>query len=455
MSRSMTFDSEFSPSDRLMWTIERDPVLRSPILVVGLLDRDPSWPAFRETFRRAVDRVPRLRQVVLRSPSGRLRWSDDRAFSLDYHLRRVRVPEPGDLRAVLDLAAPSATSALDPARPLWECTLVEGLLGGQAAFVFKFHHTITDGVGGIDLAGVVFDRKRRGAPVAASAGSDVDRALPRPNGEVAAVRYGLAGIKAMLDPVGSARRAVRLGRSVGRMLAPMPAPLSPVFQGRGLDRGLHSIERPLSDLRAGAAAAGVTVNDLFLAALGGGLHEYHQRLGYSVPELRVTMPISLRTAEDAAGGNHFTPARFVLPIDDPDPAVRARIVGNIAHRWQREPAVGLTDVLATVLDQLPAGLVTRFFGSMLKNIDVDAVDVPGLIRPAYVGGARIDRMWAFAPPTGAAISVTLLSHLDTVCVGVVSDLAAVPDPALLVECLEHGFDDALSLGAREPVGARS
>jgi hypothetical protein len=75
------------------------------------------------------------------------------------------------------------------------------------------------------------------------------------------------------------------------------------------------------------------------------------------------------------------------------------------------------------------------------------VDVPGLTAAAYLGGGRIDRMWAFAPPTGAALSITLLSHADTACIGVVSDLAAVSDPELLVTCLEGAFEEVLALGA--------
>jgi hypothetical protein len=231
------------------------------------------------------------------------------------------------------------------------------------------------------------------------------------------------------------------------MLAPVPEPLSPVFHGRSLDRRLDVLELPIGALRQAARLAGGTINDVFLAGLGGGFHDFHVRLGHETPALRVTMPISLRSEGDPPGGNRFTPARFVLPIDDPDLVARARIAGAIARRWRGEPAVGLTEVLAAVLDQLPASVATGLLGSMLKNVDIDAVDVPGLRRPAFVGGARIERMWAFAPPTGAAVSVTLLSHLDTACISVLSDLMAVPDPDLLLTCLESAFDEIVTLGA--------
>ena len=441
------FPTEFSASDRIMWKIERDPVLRSPVLAIGLLDRDPAPDAVRRTFERAVERVPRLRQRVVRSGIGgrTLRWEEDPDFNLDYHLRRVRAPHPSNVQAVLELAAPFATSALDPARPQWELTIVEGLEGERSAFVLKFHHTITDGVGGVDLAGSVFDSARSGKhrkradalePVAAApAAPSLGERLYRTAGQIG------HGAALVTRPADAASNALRFARSVARMLEPAPEPLSPVLRGRGLDRHLDVLEVPMGRLRERAHETGETINALFLAAVGGALHDFHQRLGHDIPALRVTMPISLRKPGDPPGGNHFTPARFVLPIDDPDPGVRAQIAGALTRRWRDEPAVGLTDVLASALDQLPDTVVTPLFSSMLRNVDVDAVDVPGLTQDAFVGGARIERLWAFAPPTGAALSVTLLSHLDTACVGLVCDSAAVGDPTLLHTCLELALDE--------------
>jgi diacylglycerol O-acyltransferase len=454
------FPTEFSPSDRIMWKIESDPVLRSPVLAIGLLDREPAADAVRSTFERAVQRVPRLRQRVVRSGIGgrSLSWELDPGFNLDYHLRRIRAPHPADVPAVLGLAEPSAASALDPARPQWELTIVEGVESGRAAFILKFHHTITDGVGGVDLAASVFDHTRSGkggqgwvqAPGTVTAASEPASVPRRLSSAAAQIAHGAA------RPADAVSSAMRFARSVARMLEPAPAPLSPVLRGRGLDRHLGVFEVPMAGLRERAHETGQTINALFLAAVGGALHDFHQRLGHDVPALRVTMPISLRKPGDPPGGNRFTPARFVLPIDDPDPAVRAQIAGAITRRWRDEPAVGVTDFLAIALDQLPDSVVTPLFGSMLRNVDVDAVDVPGLTHDAFVGGARLERLWAFAPPTGAALSVTLLSHLDTACVGLVCDGTAVGDPALLHTCLELALDEVLGVSAAattEEVGA--
>jgi hypothetical protein len=208
------------------------------------------------------------------------------------------------------------------------------------------------------------------------------------------------------------------------------------------------LEYPLADLHRSARRMGGTINDVFLSGLAGGFHDFHQRLGHEVAALRVTMPISVRAEADGPGGNRFVPARFVLPIDDPDPVDRARIAGAIVRGRRDEPANGLSGVLARLLNALPGSVTTALFGSMLKNVDVDAVDVPGLQRPAFVGGAAIERLWAFAPPTGAAVSVTLLSHGDTACVSVLSDRAAVRDTDMFRTCLDSAMDGVLAVGGQ-------
>jgi len=364
-------------------------------------------------------------------------------------VRRVRAPEPADLDAVLAIAAPTATAAFDSARPLWELTLVEGLGGGRSAVVLRFHHSLTDGVGGVALGGQLFDRSRRPRrrrqhdpprPVRTTA-------LQRSIGTTVqltagATRFGLSLVR---HPIATIDDGRRLARSLARALAPA-SPGSPELRGRGLDRRLDALEVPLERLQRAAHATGCTLNDVLLAAVGGAMATYHRRAGHPISVLQCTMPINLRTESDPRGGNRFAPARFVLPIDDPDPAVRARIAGTIARRWRSEPALAWTAHVSEILDLLPGPALTWLLGGMLKNVDVDVVNVPGLRHPAYFAGARVDRLWAFAPPTGAALSVTLVSHLDTCCLGLLSDTQAVGDHELLRACFDSSLAEVLQLG---------
>ncbi len=114
--------------DTLLHRGEANPRTRSGIMGVELLDTTPDWERFRAVFEQASRKVLRLRQKVVMPtlPTASPRWVVDPDFNLDFHVRRVRVPEPGTLRQVLDLAEIALQSPMDITRPLWSATLVEG-----------------------------------------------------------------------------------------------------------------------------------------------------------------------------------------------------------------------------------------------------------------------------------------------------------------------------------------
>src|SRR5207253_8890391 len=137
----MRFEDRMSDADALMWGIEKDPLLRSTITAIAVLDSSPDRDRFTDKIERASRLIPRLRQRVVASPlvAAPPRWVVDPDFDLRYHLRWVRAPEPASLRTLLDLAEPLAMQGFDRARPLWEFTVVEGLADGKAALIQKSH----------------------------------------------------------------------------------------------------------------------------------------------------------------------------------------------------------------------------------------------------------------------------------------------------------------------------
>lgn len=460
-----SFSDHMSDADALMWNIEKDPILRSTIVAVGLLDSTPDWARLRRRMERASLEIPRLRQRVLSPPLriGPPRWAVEPAFDLDYHLRRVQMPAPGTVRHLLDFVAPIAQSSFDRARPLWEATLVEGIDGDRAAMVIKVHHSVTDGVGGVELLAKLVDLD----PDAMVSTPMPVAPAPEPLGGVELVRESLAhttrrwmGIarrvprtafdtatSAATDPFGSVVRAGDTVRSIGRIVAPASTPLSPVMTHRGLGRRLDTLEYSVDELKRAAKHAEGSINDAFVAGAIGGLQRYHARNSATVDELRMTMPINVRRDDAGAGGNHFAPARFAVPAAITDPVERMRAVGSLVRDWRHEPALGLTDALAGVLNRLPTSTTTAIFGGMLKCVDFVTSNVPGAPIPVYLAGARVDALYAFGPPSGAAVNLTLLSHIDRCCIGIVSDTTAVPDTDVLVADLRAGFDEIVATGA--------
>src|SRR5688500_5578093 len=105
---TMRFEKRMSDQDALMWAIEKDPLLRSTITSVSLMSHAPDRDRFTATIDRATREIPRLRQRVMSAPFNLAppQFAIDPNFDLNYHLRWMKAPGDGSLRAVLDYAAP-------------------------------------------------------------------------------------------------------------------------------------------------------------------------------------------------------------------------------------------------------------------------------------------------------------------------------------------------------------
>lgn len=417
-------------ADALLWTIDRDPVLRSTIVAVLVLEDAPSQADVRDLFTDLAAVVPRLHWRGER-PSvglGGPRWRTDDRFDLDQHLHRVAAPAPGSLDDVLALGQAMAGQAFDRELPLWEALLVEGLEHGRAALVVKVHHAVVDGIGGLSA----LLRVTEAQPVPPAAAETVPS---RP----LAVRVGAALARIGADPGAVAGQLLHDLATAGRLLAPAPFPRSPLVRGRGVMRHFGVLDLALADLRRTAEALDGTVNDVFVAGVLGGLERYHELHGRPVAELRGLIPVSIRRRDDPVGTNRFVPVRFLLPSSIADPRRRVQRVHEILGSPVHDPALRVSDALATLLSRLPPAVATAAFGSMLKGSDFVATNVPGPRGEVRVAGVRLERIYAFSPPAGAALNVSLVSVGRWACLGVNVDTAAVPDDSLLLETLRASF----------------
>src|SRR5580765_7224360 len=376
MAESPRFTTHMSDEDALMLNVEKDPILRSTIVAVAIFEGTPDFNRLRDRINRATCFIPRLRQRVL-SPPFRLgppRWAVEETFDLDFHLRRMRLPEPGTERALLDVLQPIATAGFDRARPLWEFTLIEGLTGAdgteRSAFAMKVHHSVTDGVGGMallaqlvdltpDATQPVDDAPAGPAPESMDAVGLVRDSLVHSSRRMLGVMRRLpatvagAASAVLRDPFGSGLELVRTATSVGRALAPASAPMSPVMRSRGLGRRLDFFDLSLDEIRRAGKATEGSVNDVFVASVVGGLHRYHERHGSCPDALRMTLPINLRREGDDAAGNRFAPARFAVPARIADPRERVRAICALVRQQRAEPFLQLTGPLAGILNRLP------------------------------------------------------------------------------------------------------
>jgi hypothetical protein len=134
-----------------------------------------------------------------------------------------------------------------------------------------------------------------------------------------------------------------------------------------------------------------------------------------------------------------------VPLTVSDPVERMQAVRRLVEQARTEPALALVDPMAGVLNRFPKEVTTSFFGAMLKGVDFVTSNVPGAPIPLYLAGARFEGQFAFGPMSGAAANITLLSYQDDLNIGFNTDPAAVPDPDVLMESMQEGFDEVLAL----------
>jgi diacylglycerol O-acyltransferase len=271
---------------------------------------------------------------------------------------------------------------------------------------------------------MLYDASRRGM---AAALGDVAHAVQHP-------RQALA-------------EAVETGLSIASVLRPVSDTLSPVMTERHPTWHYAVLEMPLQGMLDAAHATGVKHNDAFLSGVTAGLHHYHARHGHEAEELRVIMPVNIRTEDDPIGGNRITLMRFRLPVAVADPVERLLRTRERCDPIKNDKSLPWTQAIAGTLNLLPRGYV----GGMLKHIDFLASNVPGVRVPFYLAGAKVTKFYGFGPTIGSALNVTLMTYCGTCMVGVNLDAGAIPDPDVLMDCLREGFDEVLAVGGYEDV----
>ena len=461
-------DSRMGVFDAVMWGVETDPLLRSVITLVVMLDKKPNRKVLTQRVEEMSIRVLALRRRVVGNPVSLVppRWESTDDFDMNYHLRFRRAANTRDEAHVLDVAEHMAEMDFDRARPLWEAIVIEGLKGNKAAVIMKIHHAITDGVGGMAMAASLFDltddpsqRPEQELPEIIETGHEdamdrlVDGTEYSAKTAVDQIKGIAGGAKNMVtgtvtDPVGTVKSSVDFTSSAARILAPASTPMSPVMRGRSLGVHFAVLEAPLEGLKQAGKANGGTLNDAFMAFVSGGIALYQAAHGVSLdecPAVRVNMPVNLRPRTDAPSqGNRWVPARFPLPLGPADAAARIRELHPILLQARTEPALEISEPIFRVLTSLPRPATTALAAGMMKGTDVAATNVPGPPIPVYMAGARVDQLVPFAPKGGAAMNVAFMSYNGKAEIGINLDTAAIYDHDVMVRCLEESLAQVLA-----------
>lgn len=386
-------------------------------------------------FRRRAVRVP----FDLHHPV----WIEDADFSLDQHLRRIGCPVPGGTEELAEVVSDIAGRPLDRRRPLWELWVIEGLEGGNLAFVAKIHHALADGVAAAAMLMNVLETE----PTA-------DPALPdRPwRGEPVPTRRSLLTgalvdwLRTLLHLPGLIRRTISGVRRVARLrkgsrvTTPLPfaGPKAPWNTALTPNRGYVMTSLSLDDVKRVRDATGATVNDVVLAVCGGALRRYLERRG-DLPDRSLIAGVPVALAEEGARleGNRVSNLFTTLGTDIVDPLDRLRTIRDVTAQAKAVHLALGTETLADWSDVTPAGpfaLAVRGYSRARlaarhrPPINCVISNVPGPREALYVAGARLLAIHSMGPILeGIGLNITVWSYLDVLSFGVVACPEHMPD----------------------------
>lgn len=441
---------------------------------VAILERSPFHDVdgrFRLDEARALvasrlQLIPRFRKRVMPVPfgSGRPVWVDDDGFDITRHVRLTSLPAPGTRRQLFELAERLMTQVLDRERPLWELWFVDGVDGGEhVGLIHKSHHTLTDGISGVDIATVLLDFTPEPtvldpdgwspatAPDPARLVVDTVREqVTRPAEMMSTLRRATDAPRDAVD------RATGLGRSIGsllggQVLAPRLSLNGPVREGRRIE----TVRVPLDTARQVREAFGCTVNDVVLAVVGGAVGRVLDAHDELHPDLvlKVFCPVSVRDQRQRMQlGNRISTMVVPLPVGESDARVRLDAVrATTADLKERQQAVGAAALLGLSEYAAPTllGLAARVaHAQRLANLIV--TNVPGPQVPLYCLGARMHEVYPVVPLSrNLTLNVAILSYCGQLHFGLIGDGQSGRD----LERLAGGIEDAVAelgdLAARE------
>lgn len=341
---------------------------------------------------------------------GRRRWApsfevlDDDQIDLDYHFRHSALPAPGGERDLGVLVSRLFSRPLDPAKPLWEVHLIEGLENNRFAWFFKVHHGLMDGVGGMRRFGQMLSTdpsSRKLTPIwtikpRERSQPEVSKQERRARARAAA-RQALGATGALAKAAGETIRE-GMRPTDPAWAVPYAAPMS-ILNGRiTAQRRFATQTYDLDRIKALAKGFGVSVNDVFLALCAGGLRGYLLELG-KLPEqsLQVGMPVNVRAADDDSSSNAISAVLAKLRTDIEDPGERIAAIADstrLAKDKLKELPKAAGDLFgAVILGPMALGQLAGLAGRTTPTFNLLVSNVPGPPHKLYLRGAELEGLY--------------------------------------------------------------
>ena len=444
----------------------------SPMHIGGLSIYDQSTaPGGHVTFKdilqffeRRLHKARAFRQRLVRVPLSldHPYWIEDPDFDLEFHVRHIALPRPGDWRQLCIQAARLHARPLDLRKPLWEAYVIEGLDNvsnvpkGSFALVTKIHHAAIDGVSAAEMSAAIHDL---------SPDAGVEQPQQPWQSERLPTGVELLGkslIRSTATPLKLARLVMRSAPALGRVAGgiasrqlkiPVRVPRTRfnatvsahrVFDGRAFD---------LDEVKAiKNSHPGTTVNDVIVTVCGGALRRYLESKNELPEESLVALaPMSARADEHrGTAGNLVTAMSLPVRSDIEDALERLHAVSRESKQAKKLAHTMGPHLAADAAEFLPStisGLLARLYASggladrVPPLVNTVITNVPGANVPLYSMGSRMVSSYGLGPVAhGIGLFQTVFSYNDTITISAIADRDMLPDPGFYADCLQAEFD---------------
>ena len=394
----------------------------------------------RDTLRRRLRTVP----LGLDLPY----WQDCSSIDLDYHVQAITVMPGTGEELFANVIAQLHAVPLDRSRPLWTCHLISGLPDGRQALYTKIHHAVIDGVSATEIMAAFFDvtPDPAGTPIP----DDGIRSSRTPSTlELLATSIP----NALARQATRARALLHVAPTLLRTASALRKrhPDLPFNQANTAQRTFAYMSLPLDEVKTIKRSVDGTVNDVVMALCTTALRRW--LVDHDLPSdrpLLSAIPVSVREPDQyGTAGNQFSAMLCELPIDEPEPQHRLKLVRNnmIAAKagFHTAPPTLLheaTALMSPLFHGLHTRTLLRFAAPVLPLANVVISNVPGPQIPLYIAGNRVAANYPASLLTAltGGINITVMSYDGHLDFGIVTCPNTVPDPWSLT----HHLRDALT-----------
>ena len=438
-------------------------------------------------FSARIEQFPQFRRRLVTVPLSldRPYWIEDPTFDVEFHVRHIALPHPGDWRQLCIQVARLHSRPLDRSRPLWEAYVIEGLHNipgvpkGSFALYCKMHHAIVDGESGTELLKAMHSTVPEKMPDDIG---DEQRRFTADREPTSIELYSRALVHQVERVPGLARFSIgtvprlgALGREIAGKLAgeglrgidrlrgllsgdldsvvPKVAPTTRFSGDVSAHRVFEAVGLPLAEFKEiRRHVADVTINDMFLCIVGGALRQYLASKR-ELPEASMSamVPMTLRGADKGGDvGNQVGFTVMSVRTDIEDPLERLLAIRDGARESKRVTDVVGKEFARDLMEFMPTP-VSQAIARWVKppRIGLIVSNVRGPDVPLYMAGARLVNYSPISIAThGMGLNVTGFSYAGTMWICAVSCREMLPDPAYFAECMRDAFEAMKSAASR-------